>query len=183
MPLFMKPSAADAIACDWRHNPRTIGDHSRPEPADVASCERGPPFIDRSSFGLDIRQMKLLTLPLLALVAGCSTVSAGPVGDGGPIRSDGVAAIDQPTRVGSLVVTPKQVLEDSRCPALAQCVWAGRVVLSARIDGAGWRETVSLTLGEPYLTHGFGLALTSVEPAKLSVPTQPQDYRFGFEAR
>jgi hypothetical protein len=40
------------------------------------------------------------------------------------------------------------VLEDSRCPADAQCIWAGRVVIAVVIRvGAG--ELESITLGLP----------------------------------
>ena len=33
------------------------------------------------------------------------------------------------------------VVEDSRCPINARCVWAGRADRAHRVDGAGWRET------------------------------------------
>ena len=115
----------------------------------------------------------------LALSA-CATV---PV-PASPIRSDGLATFGQPTRVGRLVVTPQALLEDSRCPINARCVWAGRLVLKMRIEGAGWRETVRLALGEPYSTHGTGLALVSAEPGKMagSQPSPPASL-FGFETR
>ncbi len=83
-------------------------------------------------------------LPLLAALAlsACATLPAAV-----PVRSDGLAHLHEATRVGSLVVTPRAVIEDSRCPINARCIWAGRLVLKTRIDGAGWRETVDLTLG------------------------------------
>ncbi|MEP7316314.1 MAG: hypothetical protein ABI667_06435 [Sphingomicrobium sp.] len=125
-----------------------------------------------------------LALPLLALLASCATATSLPTLEGVPIRSDGLAMIDQPTRVGDLVVTPKMVIEDSRCPSDVQCVWAGRVVLTARLDGAGWRETVDLKSGEPYRTHGISVVLISVQPDKASGAVQPAgQYVFGFEAR
>lgn len=123
-----------------------------------------------------------IALPLT--LAACATTIAGPVVDSGPIRTDGMARIDEPTRVGAAVITPKRVVEDSRCPINARCVWAGRVILTARIDGPGWRETANLTLGETYRTHGVGIALTSVEPGKMAGAEQPSaTYLFGFEPR
>ena len=122
--------------------------------------------------------MKLIFSIVTALsLAACATVPAS-------VRSDGLAGLGQSTRVGSLVVTPQAVIEDSRCPINARCVWAGRLVLRARIDGAGWRETANLTLSEPYRTHGNGLALVSAEPGKMagSLPSPPAN-RFSFEAR
>ena len=112
-------------------------------------------------------------------LSACATLAAGPV------RGDGMARLDQPTRVGALIATPQVLVEDSRCPINARCVWAGRVVVTTRIDGPGWRETANLTLGQPFATHGAGLALTSVEPGKIAgtPATPPAAYLFGFEPR
>ena len=112
-------------------------------------------------------------------LAACATVPAAA-----PIRTDGLAAIGQSTRVGAVVVTPKAVIEDSRCPINARCVWAGRLVLSARIDGKRWHETANLTRGQPYATHGARFALVSAEPGKMAgSPPSPPASLFGFEAR
>ena len=121
-------------------------------------------------------------LPLFALaLAACTTYANGPIVDGGPVRQDGLAMLGQPTRVGQLVVTPIKVVEDSRCPMNARCVWAGRAIVATRIDGAGWRETANLELGRPYLTHGIGLQLSSVEPGKMAGQETPQrSYIFGY---
>ena len=123
----------------------------------------------------------IATICAAALALGaCATAPLA----GSPVRSDGLATIGQSTRVGTLLVTPQAVVEDSRCPINARCVWAGRLILKSRINGAGWRETVNLTLGEPYATHGTGLALVSAEPGKMvgAAPSPPASL-FGFEAR
>jgi len=113
----------------------------------------------------------------LALAACVTAPSAGRV------RSDGFARLGEPTRVGALIVTPRALVEDSRCPINARCIWAGRAIVRVRIDGAGWRETTDLALGEPVTTHGMRLALTLVEPGKLAgaQPSRPHPMRFGFE--
>ena len=121
-----------------------------------------------------------LAAPVLALaLSACATLPAAA-----PVRADGHARLGEATRIGTLIVTPQAVVEDSRCPINARCVWAGRLIVKARIDGAGWRETISLTLGEPYATHGAGLALVSGEPGKMagSAPSPPASL-FGFEPR
>ena len=125
--------------------------------------------------------MKHVAIVVAALLlSACSTVTL----PGSSIRSDGLAAMGQPTRVGRLVVTPQSLVEDSRCPINARCIWAGRLVLKTRIDGAGWRETVDLTLGQPHSTHGTGLALVSAEPGKTAGATpSPPASLFGFEPR
>ncbi|QIK95792.1 hypothetical protein G7076_04320 [Sphingomonas sp. HDW15A] len=130
--------------------------------------------------------MKALLFPLTAIlaVAGCASYPNGPIVDGGPIRNDGFAAIGQPTKVGAVVVTPKALVEDSRCPMNARCVWAGQVIITARIDGAGWRETTRLKLGEAYQTRSGAIALTSVRPEKMAGAQTPLPaYLFGFEPR
>ncbi len=113
----------------------------------------------------------------LALTA-CATLPAAA-----PVRSDGLARLGEATRVGALVVTPRLMVEDSRCPINARCVWAGRAIVRADVAGAGWHETRSLTLGERITTHGLPLALTSVEPGKMAgqQPRPPQPTLFGFE--
>ena len=125
----------------------------------------------------------LIFAAALALSACATTSGTMPIIDP-PIRLDGLASFGQPTRVGALVVTPLVLVEDSRCPINARCVWAGRLVLKTRIDGAGWHETVDLTLGQPVSTHGAGLALVSAEPGKIAGATpSPPASLFGFEAR
>ena len=122
----------------------------------------------------------IITLAAAIALGACASATL----NGSPIRSDGLATFGESTRVGAMVVTPQALVEDSRCPINARCVWAGRLVLKTRIAGAGWRETVNLTLGEPYATHGASLALVSAEPGKMagSAPAPPAS-RFAFEPR
>jgi len=121
--------------------------------------------------------------PVLLLAAALA-VSACATAPDIELRSDGLAVIGQSTRVGRLVATPQAVVEDSRCPINARCIWAGRLVLKTRIDGAGWRETVDLTLGEAHSTHGTGLALVSAEPGKMAgAQSSPPASLFGFKPR
>lgn len=120
--------------------------------------------------------MKRLPTFLIALtLAGCATIPAQP-------RNDGLARLGEPTYVENLIVTPEQVVEDSRCPMNARCVWAGRVVLRTQVEGAGTSDSVDLILGEPYRIAGGNLALTSVMPEHVAgEETKPGDYIFGFE--
>lgn len=120
---------------------------------------------------------------IIAAALSLSACATAPL-SGAPVRGDGLARMGEPTRIGAMVVTPQVVVEDSRCPINARCIWAGRLIVKTRIDGAGWRETVNLTLGEPYRTHGAGLALVSGEPGKMAgSPPSPPATLFGFEPR
>jgi hypothetical protein len=107
----------------------------------------------------------------IQLLSACATV---PAAGGGPAR------IGESARVELLSATTEKVLEDSRCAKGVQCVWAGRVVLSTRISGAGWHETVPLTLGEPYTTHRTTITLVSVTPEKRAGEIAQKRYRFTF---
>ncbi len=82
-----------------------------------------------------------------------------------------------------LRVRPLEVIEDSRCPQNARCVWAGRLRLRVAVDGVGERE---VTLDEaPVETPRGGFALVAVSPGPWT--DWPSDerppYRFGFQRR
>lgn len=83
---------------------------------------------------------------------------------------------------GDLVVTPLQVLEDSRCPTGAQCVWAGRVRLSARLTTGTETIEAELTTERPHRINGGMLSIGEVVPSETAqgqaVPATR--YRFGF---
>lgn len=122
--------------------------------------------------------------PIITLVAALAAVgTAIPVG-AKPPGTEQFARFYHPVRLGPLTATPLKLIEDSRCPAEVNCIWAGRIVLDARIAGRGWRETRRLTLSETAISHGFRFALEDVEPIKRArKPISPAAYRFGFRFR
>lgn len=125
-------------------------------------------------------------LPAPALLNACAVLPV-PVAPP-PFPSGSAVALGQKVQVGELTVTPTAVVEDSRCPINARCVWAGRLVVRTRIDGqadgARWSDTAELRLGETYGTHGQVIALVSGEPGRITDrETRPEDYRFTYEAR
>ena len=122
----------------------------------------------------------LLVLPIL--LAACAQTLEGPlrgplVAEGNPVR------FGTSTEVAGLIVTPMRVVEDSRCPINARCVWAGRITVETMVDGPGWRDTLPLTLGEPQVVGGYRLALVSAEPGRLTTEDAPEaeHYRFVYE--
>lgn len=72
------------------------------------------------------------------------------------------------------------MIEDSRCPANANCVWAGRVVLRATISGGRWKRSLDLVMGQPTHVADGALTLVSVAPAKRIGSVKRRDYRFEF---
>jgi hypothetical protein len=111
----------------------------------------------------------LVLLPAIALGA-CAVIPKAE-------RADGFARIGETTLVGSAKVRPDALIEDSRCPMNARCVWAGRAIIEATVMRGGEFETRRFTLGEPVA----GLVLDSVEPGRMTdTQLQPRDYRFHF---
>ncbi len=78
-------------------------------------------------------------------------------------------------------VTPLAVEEDSRCPGGAICVWAGRLVLRAKIEKGGQSQERLLELDVP--THIFGGMLTLANagpPAGADGTGASYRFRFSF---
>lgn len=118
--------------------------------------------------------MKLL-IPIATLaLASCATV---PPAEAGP-----TAGLGQTAYTNGLRVRPVEIVEDSRCPAAVQCVWAGRLIVRSEVMGASWRRTLDLELGKPRQVADGSLMLVSVQPAKRAgAAISPSAYRFTFD--
>lgn len=116
------------------------------------------------------------SIPLLlsiALLTSCA--SNGPIE--GPVRLGQTASVSGPR------VRPERIIEDSRCPAGVQCIWAGRLIVAATVIGGGWSKQVELTLGVPIDIADGKLTLVSVVPARQTDPqrSKPPAHRFTFD--
>jgi len=138
------------------------------------------------------------TLILLLALAGCvvppsetspSGPGAGPYSAAleaaeAPFRSPGAvtARLGEEVDVHGVRVRPTEILEDSRCPVDATCVWAGRVRVRVAIEGVG--EPV-LEIGQSADAGGtHRLLLVAVAPPNWSRPPAGVDpnapKRFAF---
>lgn len=86
---------------------------------------------------------------------------------------------------GDLVVEPRRVIADSRCPINARCVWAGEITVLTKVyydDRVP--DEIETTLGQPVRLQGHVLQLTSAEPGLMAgaEPPQSRDYRFAYES-
>jgi hypothetical protein len=108
-------------------------------------------------------------------LAGCVTPR---VNDDGSSE----ARLGQRVDLGGPRVTVLRVLEDSRCPMEARCVWAGQVRAEVRIElgsGTTVRELVSNT---PLPVADGTLELLNVmPPTSTQRKIAPKDYRFALK--
>jgi hypothetical protein len=114
-------------------------------------------------------------LPFIALaIAACTTTQATHAGP--------TATLGRFANVNGLKVRPLKVIEDSRCPINAVCVWAGRLVARSEVRGGSWRKTLDLELGKPQQIADGALTLVAVHPSRLAgARTDPRAYRFTFD--
>ena len=91
------------------------------------------------------------------------------------------AALGERARIGSIAITPLEVLQDSRCPVDAQCIQAGTVRISAKLESGSDSRTVALQLGAPFSFAGAHVLLLDVVPVRAVGKTlSPSDYHFIF---
>ena len=115
----------------------------------------------------------LISVTVLAL-ASCATT---PPPNAGP-----TAGLGQLAAGNGLTIRPIAVVEDSRCPATVQCVWAGRLKVRARMNGPGWTQIRDFELGVPQAVDYYRVTLVSAEPQKQTgIEIDPRAYRFTFD--
>jgi len=92
------------------------------------------------------------------------------------------AYLNKPSNVGNIIITPVEVIEDSRCPIDAVCIQAGTVRLRARIVNTGNPSEQIFTLGRELHIGIQTITLLDVKPAPKSTdPIKPADYVFTFK--
>jgi hypothetical protein len=101
------------------------------------------------------------------------------------LREPGVVAVSigETADLGNgLRVRPLEVLEDSRCPQNARCVWAGRLRARVNVEGVGEREVI---LGEAAVSTpngAFSLVAASPGPWTDWPEGAKPGYRLGFRS-
>lgn len=121
-----------------------------------------------------------LTLLFFAPLALTGCVTPGRTAPSPVDSSLAFARIGETITLGGPRVTPLVLIEDSRCPQGVQCVWAGRVRISATISTPTMKLTHELTLGEPFAVADGTLTLSEVQPGKRTDAIRLGDYRFGL---
>lgn len=119
----------------------------------------------------------LMPIAAAVLLAACGPKSTPPPPPGP------TAGLGQDGEVNGLRFRPLEVLEDSRCPARVQCVWAGQVRVRVAVGSPAGGEISQheLTQGKPQIVYGGALTLVAVEPPKGTIGSLERDaYRFTF---
>lgn len=82
---------------------------------------------------------------------------------------------------GGLTLTPLRVVEDSRCPMNARCIWAGTVKVEVEVVSGMGKSTSTLELGKTLTTEAESIRLDSVRPETVAGEEIPAaEYRFTF---
>jgi hypothetical protein len=121
-----------------------------------------------------MKHAALATLFALSLT-GCVTPK---------VNEDGSTEVRLGQRVdlGGPKVTVLKVLEDSRCPMEARCVWAGQVRVQVRVELGSGTKLHELTSNQPLPIADGALDLSNVmPPTSTQRKIAPKDYRFALK--
>lgn len=119
-----------------------------------------------------------ILLAIAFALTGCSAATGGDIPKESALAW---AKLGERAYADGADVTPLEVLEDSRCPADVQCVWAGRVRIRATIHLASGDVEQELESGKAIAVGGGSLELVDIRPVTNSrKATLPEDYRLGF---
>lgn len=82
---------------------------------------------------------------------------------------------------GTLIIIPREILEDSRCPSDVQCIQAGTVRIKADVVYKGATTTQTIKLDTPLSFGASSATMNQVLPAPISTKKiLPAEYRFTF---
>lgn len=142
---------------------------------------------------------KALFLPLSLGLAACAAAPTPPqtaqrdtaTPPSAPLPAAPLAdahgiAIGQRAYADGPIIEVVDILEDSRCPQNARCVWAGRLKLQMIWHrGNGEAHPFEITLGEITDIADGHIEITAATPPRLIGEKSPaaQDYRFSFRFR
>lgn len=110
----------------------------------------------------------------------------GDMTDGGSVSvpTQVTSKIDQSVQAGDIAITPREVLEDSRCPSDVVCIQTGTVRVRATVSSSAGERVQEFTLGKPVQVGEATVTLVEVAPyPKSSMTMTPGNYAFTWEIR
>lgn len=98
------------------------------------------------------------------------------------IKESTTARLNQKILNGGVYITPLKVISDSRCPSDVQCIWAGEVVLSVKLEKGIQSSVVELKQGAKWGFDGQIVSLVTATPIPKSDTTiSDSEYIFTFK--
>ncbi len=94
------------------------------------------------------------------------------------------AHINERVYVNGVYIKPVKVISDSRCPIDVQCIQAGTVVLSLKLEVNGQTRDDTISIGDTASFSGRLVQLFEVTPVTNSKLTiKESDYKFTFSVK
>jgi hypothetical protein len=91
------------------------------------------------------------------------------------------ARLNERIHMRGITITPRTLLEDSRCPVGVECIQAGTVRLKVELTNEVRNDTLIFSLGETITTEVGGITLVEVEPDPVATDAvDPSTYTFLF---
>ncbi len=93
------------------------------------------------------------------------------------------ARINESVQLGNLTITPRAILEESRCPSGVQCIQAGTVRVRIDVASGLGQSTYTLALTQSITTEAETITFVAADPYPVyQVPLNQSDYSFTFTA-
>ncbi len=100
-----------------------------------------------------------------------------------PIPPTASGTATPPAQNNGVLIDTLALIEDSRCPITAKCIWAGTVKVKVQVSSGMMRDEVVLELDKPSLVLGKTITLTDVQPPKQNGDMPFSSYRFTYDVR
>ncbi len=114
--------------------------------------------------------------------SACPGATPNPTPTPAPNDNDVTAALNQTVSANGVSITPLVVVSDSRCPANANCIWAGEVELRVRLQKGAVSREVVIKSNASISFENTTVTMTTVLPQKISGTNIPSaNYRFTFD--
>lgn len=120
----------------------------------------------------------ILAASLAFLCSACVTPDEATPGCG----DTECVTLGEPFETIGASITPLELLEDSRCPADAECIWPGQIRIRALVERDGREREITLTDKRVAPVLSGNLELTRIWPDR-TISTgkiAPEAYRFRF---
>ena len=80
-----------------------------------------------------------------------------------------------------VTITPRKIVDDSRCPSDVQCIWAGTAHVKTTVTTPAGSSDVVFELAHPEIVGDYRITLSELTPASHSGEViQDSSYRFVF---